>query len=181
MHKRKRSSMSNFRVMYEGIHHISEGEYQGMKWWVQTKRNVCYILLLLQTAAFGHTGLSSILRNHANYLFFPQGFAMCFPYWFCTSEDKFKKAMGYLKRILIFFLVFPENETVKQNKITDIYRFFCLGLIFIWALTHLIWVSEFPILIPKGNQRQWMTQICSWHIWRAMNWGSPQKEQNFNK
>lgn len=39
-----------------------------------------YLGLLLQTAAFGHPGLSSTLRNDANYLIlFLKGFALCFP------------------------------------------------------------------------------------------------------
>lgn len=53
-------------------------EYQRMKWRVQTKRNVRYILLHLQTAAFGHTDLSNILRNYANYLFFSPRLCLVF-------------------------------------------------------------------------------------------------------
>lgn len=39
----KRSTVPNFRVMYEGINHMSEGEYQGVKWLIQTQKNMCLI------------------------------------------------------------------------------------------------------------------------------------------
>lgn len=73
---------------------------------------MCRLGLLLQTAAFGHPGLSSGLRNDANYLiFFPKALPHVSLIDFLFQVVNEKKAKEYLKRILIFLLAFPQNDT----------------------------------------------------------------------
>lgn len=69
---------------------------------------MCCLGLLLQTAAFGHPGLSSGLRNDANYLiFFPKALPHVSLIDFLFQVVNEKKSKGILKKDIHFLACFP--------------------------------------------------------------------------